>query len=82
MVVGPGLEEILTREDGGSAAAPDTGADEPPDEDADGEEEGEAEGEAVLGAVEATPAEDGALRSLADGASLTAIIAPRSTGLG
>lgn len=80
MVDGPGLEEILTRDDGGSAAAPD----ELPDEDGDGDGEGEAEveGEAVPGGVEATPAEDGALRSLADGASLTAIIAPRSTGLG
>ncbi|MFB9071285.1 hypothetical protein ACFFX0_08785 [Citricoccus parietis] len=80
VVDGPGLEEILTREDGGSAAAPD--ADEPPDEDGDGGEDGEEEGVAVLGGVEAAPAEDGALRSLADGASLTAIIAPRSTGLG
>ena len=78
MVDGPGLEEILTRDDGGSAAAPDVGADELTVDDGDGAEEGEA----VLGGVEATPAEDGALRSLADGASLTAIIAPRSTGLG
>lgn len=82
MVDGPGLEEIWTREDGGSAAAPVEGADELPDDGEAGDEEAEVEGEAVLGGVEATPAEDGALRSLADGASLTAIIAPRSTGLG